>query len=73
MGTINDIKWHDGTMARLIENNFKICVRKICLCRKNFVSLHHRYKPSFPVIEEATDSKDDDEERYDECPDVGDT
>ena len=29
---------------------------KICSCRKNFVSLHHRYKPSFPVIEEASDS-----------------
>jgi hypothetical protein len=32
-----------------------------------------KHKSSFPVIEEASDSKDDDEERYDECPDVGDT
>ena len=26
MGTINDIKWHDGTMARLIE----IILKYVC-------------------------------------------
>ena len=32
-----------------------------------------KHKSSLPVIEEASDSKDDNKERYDERPDVGDT
>ena len=66
----------DAKTFEALETLETICSKFLhenLLMSENFVSLHHRYKSSLPVIEEATYSKDDDKERYDECPDVGDT